>query len=280
MFKQENPRLNNITTNIIINNDVQKTKNFINEGYDKIIHDYEDIEANLSKMSHSVPNEFKNSFLKIINDLTILKDNIKNFILSINNHIATLANSNDSSTNNSDISKSLTITPRMKSSYDLISNEFDKLEKITKDIFSCNRSIKNKREKRILLLEKKLQQYCDDVKQMKFDNLQVEYDSLTKNFQNKQIISNYITKNNQIERYNMLGLDDANSSQSEIFFSEQSKKFNTSVHNEESITESEEANINNDTIVEEIIKNNPSKGEDMIQLIESILSKSNSKKKK
>ena len=125
----------------------------------------------------------------------------------------------------------------MKSSYDLISNEFDKLEKITKDIFSCNRSIKNKREKRILLLEKKLQQYCDDVKQMKFDNLQVEYDSLTKNFQNKQIISNYITKNNQIERYNMLGLDDANSSQSEIFFSEQSKKFNTSVHNEESITE-------------------------------------------
>ena len=78
----------------------------------------------------------------------------------------------------------------------------------------------------------------------------------------------------------LLGLDDANSSQSEIFFSEQSKKFNTSVHNEESITESEEANINNDTIVEEIIKNNPSKGEDMIQLIESILSKSNSKKKK
>lgn len=280
MFKQENPRLNNITTNIIINNDVQKTKNFISEGYDKIIHNYEDIETNLSKMSLSIPSEFKTSLSKIINDLTILKENIKNFILSINNHISTLGNSNDSSTNNSDISKSLTITPRMKSSYDLISNEFDKLEKITKDIFSCNKTIKNKREKRILHLEKKLQQYCDDIKQIKFDNLQVEYDNLTKNFQNKQIISNYITKNNQVERYNMPDLDDANSSQSEIFFSEQSKKFNPGVHNEESITESEEANINNDTIVEEIIKNNPSKGEDMIQLIESILSKSNSKNKK
>ena len=76
----------------------------------------------------------------------------------------------------------------------------------------------------------------------------------------------------------MLGYEDSQSVQSEDFFDDQSKNFNTTLHNEE--IETEEGNIDNNTIVNEIIKNNPSKGEEMIQLIESILSKSNSNKKK
>ena len=71
-----------------------------------------------------------------------------------------------------------------------------------------------------------------------------------------------------------LGYDDSNSIQSEDFYAQQSKHFNTSLHNEK--TESDEAN---NTIVNEIIKSNPTKGEEMIQLIESILSHSNKKKK-
>ena len=76
----------------------------------------------------------------------------------------------------------------------------------------------------------------------------------------------------------MLGYEDSQSVQSEDFFDDQSKNCNTTLHNEE--IETEEGNIDNNTIVNEIIKNNPSKGEEMIQLIESILSKSNSNKKK
>ena len=166
----------------------------------------------------------------------------------------------------------------MKSSYDMISNEFDKLEKITTDIIKCNQNSKEKREKRILLLEKKLQQYCEDVKKVDFNSLEKEYNTFTSNYNDKQIISNYITKNSKVEKYSLLGYEDSQSVQSEDFFDDQSKNFNTTLHNEE--IETEEGNIDNNTIVNEIIKNNPSKGEEMIQLIESILSKSNSNKKK
>lgn len=258
--------------------DFQKTKIFINEGYEKLLLHYKDIDSFLFNLSLRIPNDYKDQILKIKDDLLSMKDNFKLFISSLNEHISSLAISHDSSTNNSDISKSLTITPRMKSSYDMISNEFDKLEKITTDIIKCNQNIKEKREKRILILEKKLQQYCEDVKKVDFNSLEREYNNLTSNDNAKQIISNYITKNSKVEKYSLLGYEDSQSVQNEDFFDEQSKHFNTTLHNEE--IESEEGNIDNNTIVNEIIKNNPSKGEEMIQLIESILSKSNSNKKK
>ena len=258
--------------------DFQKTKIFINEGYEKLLLHYKDIDSFLLNLSLRIPNDYKDQILKIKDDLLSMKDNFKLFISSLNEHISSLAISHDSSTNNSDISKSLTITPRMKSSYDMISNEFDKLEKITTDIIKCNQNIKEKREKKILILEKKLQQYCEDVKKVDFNNLEREYNNLTSNDNAKQIISNYITKNSKVEKYSLLGYEDSQSVQNEDLFDEQSKHFNTTLHNEE--IESEEGNIDNNTIVNEIIKNNPSKGEEMIQLIESILSKSNSNKKK
>ena len=128
--------------------DFQKTKIFINEGYEKLLINYKDIESFLLNLSLSIPSDYKGQILKIKDDLLSMKDNFKLFISSLNEHISSLAISHDSSTNNSDISKSLTITPRMKSSYDMISNEFDKLEKITTDIIKCNQNSKEKREKR------------------------------------------------------------------------------------------------------------------------------------
>lgn len=254
--------------------DFQKTKIFINEGYEKLLLDYKNIESQFDTLLHNISSDYKSQILNIIKELQSMKDSFKLFIASINEQISSLETSHDSSTNNSDISKSLTITPRMKSSYDMISNEFDKVEKITKDIITSNQNVKEKREKRIILLEKQLQQYCEDVKKVNFSILEKEYENLTSNYNNKQIISNYITKNSKIEKYTLLGYDDSNSIQSEDFYAQQSKHFNTSLHNEK--TESDEAN---NTIVNEIIKSNPTKGEEMIQLIESILSHSNKKKK-
>ena len=254
--------------------DFQKTKIFINEGYEKLLLDYKNIESQFDTLLHNISSDYKSQILNINKELQSMKDSFKLFIASINEQISSLETSHDSSTNNSDISKSLTITPRMKSSYDMISNEFDKVEKITKDIITSNQNVKEKREKRIILLEKQLQQYCEDVKKVNFSILEKEYENLTSNYNNKQIISNYITKNSTIEKYTLLGYDDSNSIQSEDFYAQQSKHFNTSLHNEK--TESDEAN---NTIVNEIIKNNPTKGEEMIQLIESILSHSNKKKK-
>ena len=254
--------------------DFQKTKIFINEGYEKLLLDYKNIESQFDTLLHNISSDYKSQILNINKELQSMKDSFKLFIASINEQISSLETSHDSSTNNSDISKSLTITPRMKSSYDMISNEFDKVEKITKDIITSNQNVKEKREKRIILLEKQLQQYCEDVKKVNFSILEKEYENLTSNYNNKQIISNYKKKNSKIEKYTLLGYDDSNSIQSEDFYAQQSKHFNTSLHNEK--TESDEAN---NTIVNEIIKNNPTKGEEMIQLIESILSHSNKKKK-
>ena len=157
MLKQDNQQNNKITHHIaMMSNDYQKTKDFINEGYDKILIDYLSIESFINNLSSS--SDFLNSIKKIKNDLSIMKDNFSSFILAINEMISSLT-SHDSSTNNSDISKSMTLTPRMRSSYDMISNEFDKIEKVTKDIIITNEVKRHKKQKRIILLETKLQQY-------------------------------------------------------------------------------------------------------------------------
>lgn len=252
MLKQDNIQSNKITHHIaMMSNDFQKTKEFINEGYDKILLDYLSIESFLNNITSS--SDFFDSIAKIKNDISIMKDNFKSFILAINELISSLS-SHDYSTNNSDISKSMTLTPRMKSSYDMISNEFDKIEKVTKDIIITNEVKRNKKQKRIILLEKKLQQYCEDVKEIQFNQLQREYDELTKS---KQKISNYITKNAHIEKYNVL---------------EDNEEISLNEEKEEMQGESTEGNIENETIVNEIIKNNPTEGDEMIQLIETLLS--------
>lgn len=258
MLKQDNKITHHIA---MMSNDYQKTKDFINEGYDKILLDYFSIESFINNLTSS--SNFIESITKIKNDISIMKDNFKSFILAINDMISSLT-SHDSSTNNSDISKSMTLTPRMKSSYDMISNEFDKLEKVTKDIIISNEENRNKKQKRIILLEKKLQQYCEDVKGINFNNLRKEYDELTKNNCDKQQISNYIIKNSHIEKYTMM--EDKDNSGLSL--------------NNEIQGESTEENIENETIVNEIIKNNPTQGDEMIQLIETLLSKSNTHKKR
>ena len=128
----------------MMSNDYQKTKDFINEGYDKILLDYLSIESFINNLSSS--SDFLDSIKKIKNDLSIMKDNFSSFILAINEMISSLT-SHDSSTNNSDISKSMTLTPRMRSSYDMISNEFDKIEKVTKDIIITNEVKRHKKQK-------------------------------------------------------------------------------------------------------------------------------------
>ena len=248
MLKQDNQQNNKITHHIaMMSNDYQKTKDFINEGYDKILLDYLSIESFINNLSSS--SDFLDSIKKIKNDHSIMKDNFNSFILAINEMISSLT-SHDSSTNNSDISKSMTLTPRMRSSYDMISNEFDKIEKVTKDIIITNEVKRHKKQKRIILLEKKLQQYCEDVKGIQFDNLHKEYDELTKSNFDKQRISNYITKNAHVEKYTLLGYEDES--------------------NEEKEREWTEEKIENETIVNEIIKNNPTQVDEMIHLIETL----------
>ena len=73
---------------------------------------------------------------------------------------------------------------------------------------------------------------------------------MTKSNFDKQRISNYITKNAHVEKYTLLGYEDES--------------------NEEKEREWTEEKIENETIVNEIIKNNPTQVDEMIHLIETL----------
>ena len=89
MLKQDNQQNNKITHHIaMMSNDYQKTKDFINEGYDKILLDYLSIESFINNLSSS--SDFLDSIKKIKNDLSIMKDNFSSFILAINEMISSL----------------------------------------------------------------------------------------------------------------------------------------------------------------------------------------------
>ena len=56
------------------------------------------------------------------------------------------------------------INPKLKNSYENIFSEFDRMEKTTNDIFLMNKNNEYKRKTRIKMLEMKLQNLCEDVK--------------------------------------------------------------------------------------------------------------------
>ena len=67
--------------------DFQKTKIFINEGYEKLLINYKDIESFLLNLSLSIPSDYKGQILKIKDDLLSMKDNFKLFISSLNEYL-------------------------------------------------------------------------------------------------------------------------------------------------------------------------------------------------
>lgn len=90
----------------------------------------------------------------------------ENNINSINSH----------STSNK--SHSLSLTPKIKSSYDKVFNEFLKIEKSTKELNSIKKDLDEKRKNRIKMLELKLQGFCDEIKNVNFNNIQKQLEDL------------------------------------------------------------------------------------------------------
>ena len=260
-----------------------KTKAAMKEGYEKLMLKYSDIESSVKNLSANIPEEYKEDTTKILKNLQTFKESFKSFISKISQNIKTMVQHSEPNTTITDQSKEIVISPRIKNSYDQISNEFTKLEKITKEVLQCKSQIKAKKNKRILLLEQQLQAYCNGISHINFNNIQKEMDAFTLN--NKDKICNYISENSKINGSFLIDYSIKDSSMGVQYDDEDNKDENyedeedlsmQNNSNKEASYYSEEVEYSPETnrsIVDKIVEGNPSKKEEMIDLIENIMLK-------
>lgn len=123
--------------------DLSKINSLIIDGYEKIINDYIQIEKSFNNILKSIPLKYKDSFVNLFNQIEVMKKYFKSYINSINLALNSL-NSN-SNTEISDLNFSFSKT--IKNSYEQIRNEFNKIEKISKEVLDTNERLKEKRKK-------------------------------------------------------------------------------------------------------------------------------------
>ncbi|MCQ2820260.1 MAG: hypothetical protein MJ252_23590 [archaeon] len=264
-----------------IQKDHNKLKSVLKDGYEKLMSKYSMIESSLKALSSTLSDKNKEEASKILKDLQTFKDSFKSYVSKISQNVNTLMQHSELSSTTSDQSKELVISPRIKNSYDQISSEFTKLEKITKEVLECKSQIKAKQKKRILLLEQQLQTYCNNISNIDFNNIQKEMDSF--NLGNKDKICNYISSNNKINEsliidysvkdstLNSHEKDENKGEEEEAEYGDSSYNNNEGSYFSEYVDYSQEGN---NSIINKIVEGNPTKEEDMIDLIESILEKS------
>ena len=203
--------------------DNQKTTNnayfelskYIKHGQDKILQHYSLIKTALTKLSLSLPSEYQDTFTSIITDLITMKEKFKTYVDTINVNISSLYETclSENSTNNSDTPS---LTPIIKNSYDSISDEFDKLERVTKSIIQTKHNLCKKKQQRLLMLEQNLQSLVDRAKNTDFNVLVNDYKQIELKLTDKEYIGNVIKScSNDIQKYKDIRVDNDNYSNSE-----------------------------------------------------------------
>ncbi len=71
------------------------------------------------------------------------------------------------------------LNPKFKNCYENIFSEFERMEKTTNEIFLMNKNNDYKRKTRIKMLEMKLQNYCEDVKNFNLLDVNKKLEDLT-----------------------------------------------------------------------------------------------------
>ena len=242
--------------------DLSKINSLIIDGYEKIINDYIQIEKSFNNILKSIPLKYKDSFVNLFNQIEVMKKYFKSYINSINLALNSL-NSN-SNTEISDLNFSFSKT--IKNSYEQIRNEFNKIEKISKEVLDTNERLKEKRKKRVKLLEKKLQSYIEEINEFDFSKMNNIYKI---NIKDNEKVSKYILKNQNIEQYKLIDDND-------IILD--NNKINSKINNKNYSTESESHHNNNDNLlINELVKMNMDKEEDIIEFIQTFQQKKSEK---
>jgi hypothetical protein len=74
------------------------------------------------------------------------------------------------------------MVPKLKYSYEKIFNEFAKMEKSATDFISMNKNKDQVRKKRVQMLEIKLQNFCDEIKNFNPNSINNQFDELLVDF--------------------------------------------------------------------------------------------------
>ena len=143
----------------------------------------------------------------------------------------------------------------MKGSYDKIFSEFLKIEKVTKDISNIKKDTEDKRKNRIKMLELKLQGFSDEVKHINFNHMNRQLDDLA--------LSGQFTINTlNPQKFNV------------------NKSSNLLIENDVNIYDGNSVKLReenqNNVLINQILNMNATKGDDMINFIESLLMKTES----
>ena len=226
-------------------NSLKKLSSFLKETNEKITLNFTKINNLLSNTKNILNNNNNNN--KLILNLNIELKNLVNLltnffkeILSQNNNI----NSNYNSTNNSEEENNNFLDSTIKNSYNKVSNEFEEVEKKTIQIIKSLNINKEKRKKRIFLLENKLQAFVDDVSEFNYQNIKKEFDN---NVNDNNKISNFILKNNIfIEKYKEIDYDDKYNNNNKINNNNNYKLLQNLKNDNNNIENSNDNNDNND----------------------------------
>ena len=156
---------------------------------------------------------------------------------------------------------SIALTPKMKGSYDKVFSEFLKIEKVTKEISSVKKDIEEKRKNRVKMLELKLQGFSDEIKHVNFNSIHRQLEDLALSGQfsintlNPQKFN--VNKSSNLLIENDFKIYDGNSPQVNV-------------------TREENQHNQNNVLINQIMNMNATKGDEMINFIESLLMKTES----
>ena len=226
-------------------NSLKKLSSFLKETNEKITLNFTKINNLLSNTKNILNNNNNNN--KLILNLNIELKNLENFLKNFFKEILSQINninSNYNSTNNSEEENNNFLDSTIKNSYNKVSNEFEEVEKKTIQIIKSLNINKEKRKKRIFLLENKLQAFVDDVSEFNYQNIKKEFDN---NVNDNNKISNFILKNNIfIEKYKEIDYDDNNNNNNKINNNNNYKLLQNLKNDNNNIENSNDNNNNND----------------------------------
>ena len=271
-------------------NSLKKLSSFLKETNEKITLNFTKINNLLSNTKNILNNNNNNKLILNLNiELKNLENFLKNFFKEILSQINNI-NSNYNSTNNSEEENNNFLDSTIKNSYNKVSNEFEEVEKKTIQIIKSLNINKEKRKKRIFLLENKLQAFVDDVSEFNYQNIKKEFDN---NVNDNNKISNFILKNNIfIEKYKEIDYnydDDNNNNNNNKINKNNNYKLLQNLNNDNNnIENSNENNNNNDnddnnnddnndndnnSIIQQLINIKTDEPNEIINVLESMINK-------
>jgi hypothetical protein len=187
---------------------------------------------------------------------------------------------------------------KIKNSYEKLFNEFSRIEKVTKELTLSQKKSEQLRKNRIKMLEMKLQGYCDDIKNLNIDNLSREFifqpqKNVVENthmiIENNPGIINYAHQLNIDEfieegsNFPSVSIRTLESHQEQHNTSNTNNKANNNLiqnnvyHNYSKFTQQQNPHPEvKNALVNQILNLNVTKGDEMINFIESLLMKTES----